>query len=74
MRHARTPTFQLSGPTVHFLYCNRGETIIFLLGGGVFGEFAQPNFIIPCEVIGVRVKKFFFFWGGGGRSPARRAA
>ena len=21
MRHARTPNFQLSGPTVHFLYC-----------------------------------------------------
>ena len=30
----------------------------------MFGEFALPNFIIPCEVIGVRVKKFF---GGGGR-------
>ena len=28
----------------------------------MFGEFALPNFIIPCEVIGVRVKKFF---GGG---------
>ena len=28
-------------------------------GGGGFGEFALPNFIIPCEVIGVRVKKIF---------------
>ena len=29
MRHARTPKFQLSGPTVHSLYCGRnlGPTI-----------------------------------------------
>ena len=33
-------------------------------GGGVFGEFALPNFIIPCEIIGLRVQKSFFFGGG----------
>ena len=43
----------------------RGETTIFLLEEGVFGEFALPNYIIPCGVIGVRVKNFFFVWGGG---------
>ena len=25
MRHARTPKFQLSGPTVHSLYCDIDE-------------------------------------------------
>ena len=36
-------------------------------GGGVFGEFALPNVIIPCEVIGVRFKKFSSLAGGGRR-------
>ena len=40
-------------------------------GGGVFGEFALPNFIIPCEVIGVQVQKFFF---GGGRAAVCSSA
>ena len=48
----------------------RGRNYHFLLGGGLFGEFTLANFIIPCEVIGVRVKKFL---GGGRRSSARRA-
>ena len=39
-------------------------------GGGVFGEFALPNFIIPCEVIGVQVQKYFFL-GGEGRPCVR---
>ena len=29
----------------------------------MFGELALPNFIMPCKVIRVVVKKFFF--GGG---------
>ena len=33
-------------------------------GGGVFGESAKPNFILPCEVIGGRVKNSFFVGGG----------
>ena len=37
-----------------------------LFAGGLFGEFALPNFIIPCEVIGVRFKQFSSLAGGGG--------
>ena len=37
---------------------------LFDWGGGVFGKFALPNFIILCEMIGVRVQKSFFFGGG----------
>ena len=35
MRHARTPKFQLSGPTVHSLYCVTGAART-ITGGGEY--------------------------------------
>ena len=54
----------------------RGETTIFLLEEGVFGEFALPNYIITMWGHRRTGEEFFFCLGGGGcgRSSARRAA
>ena len=32
MRHARTPKFQLSGHTVHFLYCGMSTELYYISG------------------------------------------
>ena len=60
------------GYKMHLTGCHdQGRNYHLFVGGGVFGEFALPNFIIPCEVIGVRLKKFF---EGGRHSSVRQGA
>ena len=69
MRHARTPKLQLSGPTVHFLYCALSAILkrlvaiallrrtVWLRSGGTIGK--KTSFGGDLNVIKLAGKKLY---------------